>query len=130
VLYICDRFFPSKAKAIGDRVIADVLNGTTYDEDDTKNWSVEISDKIRHEVAGTVEISYCFMPEFTYSTVTESMGPNSRFKIVVQTTMGQMKDQGIRIASRCLWDPTTDNYASCSYKNVSAYADSVSSRYV
>jgi hypothetical protein len=62
VLYICDRFFPSKAKAIGDRVIADVLNGTTYDEDDTKNWSVEISDKIRHEVAGIVEISCCFMP--------------------------------------------------------------------
>jgi hypothetical protein len=53
VSYTCNRFFPSKAKAIGDRVIADVLNGTTYDEDDTKNWSVEISDKIRHDVAGT-----------------------------------------------------------------------------
>lgn len=42
----------------------------------------------------------------------------TRFKIVVQTTIGQMRDQGIRIASRCLWDPTTDNYASCSYTNV------------
>jgi hypothetical protein len=50
-----------------------------------------------------------------------SMGPNSRYKIVVQTTVGQMKDQGIRIASRCLWDPTTDNCVSCSFGNVSLF---------
>ena len=43
---------------------------------------------------------------------------NTRFKIIVQTTIGQMRDQGIRIASRCLWDAATDNYASCSYSNV------------
>jgi hypothetical protein len=49
------------------------------------------------------------------------MGPNSRYKIVVQTTVGQMKDQGIRIASRCLWDPTTDNCVSCSFGNVSLF---------
>ena len=40
-----------------------------------------------------------------------------RFKVVVQTVVGQMKDQGIRVASRCLWDTSTDNYASCQYKN-------------
>ena len=40
-----------------------------------------------------------------------------RFKGVVQTVIGQMKDQGIRVASRCLWDTSTDNYASCEYKN-------------
>ncbi len=50
--------------------------------------------------------------------VIESLG-KSRFKIVVQTTIGKLKDQGIRIASRCLWDPNTDNYASCKYSNVS-----------
>eukprot|EP00428_Durinskia_dybowskii_P063584 CAMPEP_0170388100 /NCGR_PEP_ID=MMETSP0117_2-20130122/17907_1 /TAXON_ID=400756 /ORGANISM="Durinskia baltica, Strain CSIRO CS-38" /LENGTH=132 /DNA_ID=CAMNT_0010644005 /DNA_START=14 /DNA_END=412 /DNA_ORIENTATION=- len=93
-----ERFFPSKAKAIGDQVISDILNGTVYDEEEAKNWSIDISDKIRESVR-------------------ESMGPNSRFKLIVQTTIGQMKDQGIRIASRCLWDSTTDNYASCSYKN-------------
>ena len=42
----------------------------------------------------------------------------SRYKIVVQTTVGQLRDQGIRVASRCLWDPNTDNYASTSYSNV------------
>ena len=40
-----------------------------------------------------------------------------RFKVVVQTVIGQMKDQGIRVASRCLWDTSTDNYACCEYKN-------------
>lgn len=42
----------------------------------------------------------------------------SRYKIVVQTTVGQLKDQGIRVASRCLWDPNTDNYSSTSFSNV------------
>jgi len=41
-----------------------------------------------------------------------------RYKIIVQTTVGQMKDQGVRVASRCLWDVQTDNYASASYTNV------------
>ena len=29
-----------------------------------------------------------------------------------------MRDQGIRVASRCLWDTSTDNYASVIFKNV------------
>jgi hypothetical protein len=37
----------------------------------------------------------------------------------VQTTIGQLKDQGIRVGSRCLWDSTTDNYASSYFSNVS-----------
>ena len=40
-----------------------------------------------------------------------------RYKLVVQVTLGQRKDQGVRITSRCLWDTQTDNYATCSYKN-------------
>ena len=28
-----------------------------------------------------------------------------------------MKDQGVRVASRCLWDTATDNYASVEYTN-------------
>jgi hypothetical protein len=46
------RFFPSKAKAIGDRVIAEELNGTVYDEEDAKHWSINVSDKIREAVTG------------------------------------------------------------------------------
>ena len=44
-----------------------------------------------------------------------------RYKIIVQVTLGEMKDQGVRSTSRCLWDPSTDNYASSSFKNVRTY---------
>lgn len=92
-----ERFYPSTAKAIADKIIADELSDVKYDEDEAKTWSLSISDKVREAVTDKLK--------------------KTRFKIVVQTTIGQMRDQGIRIASRCLWDPTTDNYASCSYTN-------------
>eukprot|EP00760_Papus_ankaliazontas_P039979 PhM_4_TR9825/c3_g1_i1/m.73403 len=34
-----------------------------------------------------------------------------RYKTVVQVTITESAGQGIRVASRCLWDPDTDNYA-------------------
>ena len=39
-----------------------------------------------------------------------------RYKIIVQTVIGQKLDQLIRIASRCLWDPKTDNMISVNYE--------------
>lgn len=51
------RFLPSRAKAIADKVISDELTGAVYDEEDSKNWGVNISDKIRELVTGTVLIS-------------------------------------------------------------------------
>ena len=99
------RFYPSKAKLIGDKIISEELTGTTYDEEDAKNWSLNISDKIREAVH-------------------ESLG-DTRYKIVVQTTVGQLRDQGIRVSSRCLWDPTTDNYSTCSYSNATLFCSAL-----
>ena len=45
----------------------------------------------------------------------------SRYKIIVQTVIGKMNDQGFRFASRCLWNASTDNYTSTSYNNVRLY---------
>jgi hypothetical protein len=39
-----------------------------------------------------------------------------RYKIIVQTVIGQRFGQLIRIASRCLWDPKTDNMISVNYE--------------
>lgn len=50
---------------------------------------------------------------------------SSRYKIVVQVTIGQMKDQGVRVASRCLWDTATDNYASVHFKNQSLWCSAM-----
>lgn len=41
-----------------------------------------------------------------------------RYKLVVQVTIGESKHQGAFIASRCLWNPATDNYCTLEYKNV------------
>ncbi len=46
------RFYPSKAKAIADKIIFDELNNVVYDEDDAKVNSMNISDKVREAVNG------------------------------------------------------------------------------
>lgn len=50
--YNSERFYPSKAKAIAERVIAEELQNATYDEEDAKIWSLNISDKVREGVFG------------------------------------------------------------------------------
>ena len=34
-----------------------------------------------------------------------------RYKLVCQVTIAEACSQGLRISSRCLWDPEVDNYA-------------------
>ena len=45
-----------------------------------------------------------------------------RYKIIVQVFVGQQKQQGIRVASRCLWDTETDSVGSYTYNNDSLWA--------
>ncbi len=40
-----------------------------------------------------------------------------RYKIVVQSVIGDQRDQGFQFASKCLWDPATDDYAFGSFVN-------------
>ena len=97
-------FYPSAVKKIMDEVVKEKLFGKAYDEDDSKEWVVAISDTVKARVKAE-----CHCP---------------RYKLIVQTTIGEMKDQGVRVASRCLWDTATDNYASTDYKNERSEATS------
>jgi len=36
-------------------------------------------------------------------------------------TVGEIANQGVRVASRCVMDQSTDNFASGSYKNASLF---------
>ncbi|KAI9190756.1 Tctex-1 family-domain-containing protein [Polychytrium aggregatum] len=45
-----------------------------------------------------------------------------RYKFVVDVTIGEFKGQGIRVASRAVWDATTDSYASASFRNATLFA--------
>merc|ERR1712087_1036118 len=48
-----------------------------------------------------------------------------RYKIVVQTFIGQLKGQSVLIGSRWLWNSNTDNYASVQWKNNHVYVTSI-----
>ncbi len=61
-------------------------------------WSVQIAEQVKARIKQEMRIP--------------------RYKIVVQAILGEMKDQGVRVASKCLWDADSDNYASYSYRNV------------
>ena len=41
-----------------------------------------------------------------------------RYKLAIQVVYGELKGQGIRVTSKCLWDANFDNYASFAYHNV------------
>lgn len=45
-----------------------------------------------------------------------------RYKIIVIISIGQIRDQNIRMGSRCLWDDTHDNFSSHIFKNNSLFA--------
>mmetsp|Transcript_11833 Transcript_11833/g.12203 ORF Transcript_11833/g.12203 Transcript_11833/m.12203 type:complete len:135 (-) Transcript_11833:140-544(-) len=98
-----ERFYPSVAKKIAYDIVHNELHDQEYDEEDAKNWSLVLSDKIRDALRKNMTIP--------------------RYKIIVQTTVGQLRDQGIRIASRCLWDVSTDNYTSVSYTNQTLFCN-------
>ena len=98
-----ERFYPSQAKKLADSILETELANQEYDEEDAKDWSVNISDKVREAITKELNLP--------------------RYKIIVQTTIGQCNDQGIRIASRCLWDTATDNYAATSYVTKSLFCN-------
>ena len=47
------------------------------------------------------------------------------YKIVVQTVIGEISGQGVRVASKCLWDDNVDNYASYTYSNNSLFCTGI-----
>jgi hypothetical protein len=45
-----------------------------------------------------------------------------RYKILVQSVIGESKDQGFQFASKSLWDPETDDYSFGSFLNEHVFA--------
>ena len=54
--------------------------------------------------------------------VKQELGKDSRYKIVVLVLMGSIAGQGAQVASRCLWYPQFDKFASYSYKDENLFA--------
>lgn len=45
-----------------------------------------------------------------------------RYKIIVMISIGQLAEQNVRMASRCVWDAATDTFSSYAFKNSSLFA--------
>nr|AAT09065.1 dynein outer arm light chain [Bigelowiella natans] len=95
-----EKFMPHKVKQLVQSVMDSKLKDMVYDDAKVKDMSVELSRDVKDKIK-----------EFGYT----------RYKIIVQTVMGQVKDQGAYVTSRCLWDHQKDNYASWWFKNDSLF---------
>ncbi|XP_074640364.1 dynein light chain Tctex-type 5-A-like [Tubulanus polymorphus] len=45
-----------------------------------------------------------------------------RFRIIVDVMLGPVDNTSVTVSSQCLWNPLTDTYAECSYRNDSIFA--------
>ena len=99
-----EKFYPSKIRQICTEALKDELDNKEYFEDGAKDWILTIGNKIK---AQAKSLNF------------------PRYKVIVQVTIGQMKDQGVSVASRCLWDLLFDNYTSVNYTNSSLWANAM-----
>lgn len=96
-----EKFNPISVKKLIDEVLAEKLSGVTYDDKVATALALEISNMVK------LKCKTLKMP---------------RYKIIVQTFIGENLNQGLRVASKSLWNPKFDNYASGSYINSNLFA--------
>lgn len=110
-----ERFSSTKVKTIANNTLREELDKAQADDKWIEDWA-DFSDDfeclskvIADKVKTKCKEAFCL----------------PRYKILVQVTIGQRKDQGVCVASRCLWDTNTDNYASVSYHNEYIWASCI-----
>lgn len=115
---------------MAEKVLGEALDGKTYDDAQAPELAPTLAELVKQAVRGACDgrpmvEGAIYLRHDPPSTVGPPCSPFHaaalripRYKVVVQVTLGELKEQGIRVASRCLWDPSTDNYASAGFKNV------------
>ena len=96
------KFFTGRVSSIIHGVLENELKDKSYDFPTFSKLTMELSDRIKEKV--TVDLD---MP---------------RHKLVSFVTIGQLNRQGVCMASRCMWHPAWDYYASSCYTNHSLFA--------
>ena len=95
------KFKPTEIQKLVYNVLEERLEDTTYDPDNCRHLVVSLANEIRHRV--------------------KQMG-FARYKIVCMVDMGSIAEQGLRVASRCLWDKVQDSLGTATFKNESLFA--------
>mmetsp|Transcript_54219 Transcript_54219/g.86188 ORF Transcript_54219/g.86188 Transcript_54219/m.86188 type:complete len:134 (-) Transcript_54219:173-574(-) len=96
-----EKFLPSKVSEVIERVMNDYFKDKEYSPEEAKSWTLELSNDIK---AAVKELNI------------------PRYKIIVQVVIGEQASQGVRVASKCLWDVSSDNWASYTYTSQSIFA--------
>ena len=99
-----ERFYPAKVRAIIEKCITEKLQNQEFDLAKHKKWAEDIVVMIKEDTKQLNIPSY---------------------KIIVQCVIGQVLGQGVRVASKCLWDEANDNYASWTYENASLFCTGI-----
>lgn len=84
-------------------VLEDNLNDQQYNYQRLSDFTVQLSQKIKDKLKAEMELP--------------------RYKLVASVTIAQKcrTKQGMRVGSRCNWNPVTDNYAEYTLINGSMY---------
>lgn len=77
----------------------DPLGSKEYDEEESKNALSEVAEKVKAQIKEKYNAT------------------SKRYKLIVSVSVGQRKDQGVRLAIRCLWNDVSDSYVTASYMN-------------
>uniref|UniRef100_A0A0B6ZJQ6 Tctex1 domain-containing protein 1 n=1 Tax=Arion vulgaris TaxID=1028688 RepID=A0A0B6ZJQ6_9EUPU len=97
-----ERFQSKKAENVMKLVLESYLGGETYNTSICSNLVQQISDVIKGRM--------------------KDLGFSPRYKFVCLVIIGQNKHQGIAVASRSVWNPETDNFASASFSSGDLFA--------
>jgi len=76
--------------------LAEKLTSATYEADKCGDTAKQLSDNIKAKL--------------------KALG-FERYKYIVQVLIGERRDQGVRMGTRCFWDSATDNQASDTFIN-------------
>lgn len=96
------KFFPGKVAEIIGAHLEQSLGDVTYSHAECGKLACELSERIKEEVKKKLNLP--------------------RRKLVSFVTIGELRCQGARIGSRCVWNEKTDHYASSNYKNSTLFA--------
>lgn len=91
------KFRPSAVQPVILSVLEERLKDFEYDAEETPTLTREVAKAIQDKIK---EMGY------------------ERYKFVTQVVIAEIFGQGVRVASRCLWDPDTDNFATATFSNV------------
>lgn len=94
-------FKSTDVKKVMTLVLEDALEDKTYNKDTAANLASQLALQLKEVLKQT----HC-----------------ARHKICTYVVVGEACNQGVHIASQCLWAPDTDSYVTVSVRNSSMYA--------